>query len=588
MQENVNDASINLNKNINVPESTEFSLFKQKILEVIDTIRTKKKRADINSIYKQLCRNQASNIDEKAIARFVSELTKLNEIVNKKTNYDDSFSKVICKADKQVTTLLANMTSEIDSTLPIDCSICTPANEFSKSNDNTNQNDLETEDENISEVTPFINNTDCTPMISNEKNVSRKKDKQIERVEAELGAIKSHLKCEIGNMISKIESISNSFVTSLHNFNDQLKNFNILKDNLTFLQKELEEKNQIIKTLMETQPIHESHSLKQQQQQNQIEERFSEEESLPWQKVTSKQRNNRNQSLEKLKLFVGNLNQSITKKDLNELLGLECTPYLRETCSIKMPKIKHMGQSKGFTFLNVPADVRNEIIKLDGIECKNQTIKIEKARTQYVSKPHKAKIRSSPVVDKNPENQDMFIRNIVPGSKSYAEAKVPSNSAVTSNNVVIFEDSIFNFSTKLKCNISRALTNGRARFKYFPAATSKELLHYIDVTLEESNFEVAVIHVGVNDLMNSNNSVDKLLKNIYSMAEKYKKNGVKKIFIRGIVKNNQINDFITQEVNRRIYDDCQKETTVLLSMMVSVVTFSSKMVFIYWIVVNKV
>ena len=54
-------------------------------------------------------------------------------------------------------------------------------------------------------------------------------------------------------MNSKIESISNSFVTSLNNFNDQLKNFNILKDNPSFLQKELEEKNQIMKTLMETQ-----------------------------------------------------------------------------------------------------------------------------------------------------------------------------------------------------------------------------------------------------------------------------------------------------------------------------------------------
>ena len=139
----------------------------------------------------------------------------------------------------------------------------------------------------------------------------------------------------------------------------------------------------------------------------------------------------------------------------------------------------------------------------------------------------------------------MFIRNIVPGNKSYAQAKVPSsnvvgsqsNSARASNNVVIFGDSIVNFSTKLKYNISRALTNGRARCKYFPAATSKELLHYIDATLQESNFEVALIHVGVNDLMNSNTSVDKLLKNIYSMAEKCKNNGVKKVFISGIVKN---------------------------------------------------
>ena len=52
MQENVHDVNINLNENINDSESSEFSLFKPKILEAID-IRTKKKRADVNSIYKK-------------------------------------------------------------------------------------------------------------------------------------------------------------------------------------------------------------------------------------------------------------------------------------------------------------------------------------------------------------------------------------------------------------------------------------------------------------------------------------------------------------------------------------------------------
>ena len=97
-------------------------------------------------------------------------------------------------------------------------------------------------------------------------------------------------------------------------------------------------------------------------------------------------------------MFVGNLNQSATEKDLNELFGLECTPYLWETFCIEMPENKRMGQSKGFAFLNTPAHVRDQIIKLDGIEHKNQTIKIEKARTQYLSKPHKATIRPSPVL----------------------------------------------------------------------------------------------------------------------------------------------------------------------------------------------
>ena len=202
-------------------------------MKAIDTIRTKKKRANVNSIYKELRRNQASNIDEKTMASFVSEIIKSNEIVNKKTNYGDSSGKVINKVDKQVTTVLANMTSkidhneinnEIDLTPSIDRNICTPANESSKSRNNTNQNDLQTEDENISEVTSLLNNTVCTPMISNKKNVSRKEDKQIKSIEAELAAVKSHLKCQIANINIKIESMSNSFVTSLNSFNvnDQL------------------------------------------------------------------------------------------------------------------------------------------------------------------------------------------------------------------------------------------------------------------------------------------------------------------------------------------------------------------------------
>ena len=97
-------------------------------------------------------------------------------------------------------------------------------------------------------------------------------------------------------------------------------------------------------TRKDTQPILESQNLKQQQQQQyQTEKRFSEGESFPWESVTTKQRNNQNQSTEKTKLFVGNLNESTTEKDLNELFGLESTSYLREMCRIEMPKNKRAG-----------------------------------------------------------------------------------------------------------------------------------------------------------------------------------------------------------------------------------------------------
>ena len=90
----------------------------------------------------------------------------------------------------------------------------------------------------------MLNDTVCTPKISNEKNVSSKEDKQIKRAEAELADVKGHLKCEIAKMNSKAESLSDSFVTSLNDFKDQLNNVNFLKNNPNFLQKELEEKKQ--------------------------------------------------------------------------------------------------------------------------------------------------------------------------------------------------------------------------------------------------------------------------------------------------------------------------------------------------------
>ena len=68
-----------------------------------------------------------------------------------------------------------------------------------------------------------------------------------------------------------------------------------------------------------------------------------------------------------------------------------------------------------------------------------------------------------------------------------------------------------------------------------------------------------MIHVRVNDLLNSNNSVDKPLKNIDSIAEKCKSSGVKNVFISAMVKNNRNNNSIIQEINRKTYNDCQKE-----------------------------
>ena len=68
------------------------------------------------------------------------------------------------------------------------------------------------------------------------------------RIEADLSALKSHVKCELLNMMIKMESLINSASNGY-----LCKSCENMKGNLSFLLKELLTKNEFIKSLLETQ-----------------------------------------------------------------------------------------------------------------------------------------------------------------------------------------------------------------------------------------------------------------------------------------------------------------------------------------------
>ena len=88
-----------------------------------------------------------------------------------------------------------------------------------------------------------------TPHISIIKDQTQQK---ILRVEAELSAIKSHFRCELSTLNSKIESLTTSLNGALNKLENR-KCCSIVEDNLLFLQKELLSKDDIIQSLVETQ-----------------------------------------------------------------------------------------------------------------------------------------------------------------------------------------------------------------------------------------------------------------------------------------------------------------------------------------------
>ena len=91
---------------------------------------------------------------------------------------------------------------------------------------------------------------------------------------------------------------------------------------------------------------------------------------------------------------------------------------------------------------------------------------------------YKQSKRPEVVVYRFPENQHTFQKKCtVPGDKTSRQETATEKT--THTNVAILEDSIISFSRSIKSEFNKTLRSGRARFKHFPGASSKDLLHYI-------------------------------------------------------------------------------------------------------------
>ena len=83
-----------------------------------------------------------------------------------------------------------------------------------------------------------------------------------------------------------------------------------------------------------------------------------------------------------------------------------------------------------------------------------------------------------------------------------------------SSNTIIFIDSIAKGIHIHEFN--RFIKNSTATMFNFLGASSHQMLHYLDVHLEDRQINTVVIHVGINDILrgSSQSSIDGLLQNI--------------------------------------------------------------------------
>ena len=163
----------------------------------------------------------------------------------------------------------------------------------------------------------------------------------------------------------------------------------------------------------------------------------------------------------------------------------------------------------------------------------------------FSNKRNSTRWQAQVVINQNPENDNDYRKSkFVPGDKLYSEAGKHHSSTSNNNNIVVFGDSIPNFSRKCKSGFNRNIISARARFKHFPFAISKDLLCYVDATLQDATYDAAIIHVGVNDILNkqSHNQTTQLTCSLRKISARCKSYGLKHVFVSSLLYTSKIKE----------------------------------------------
>ena len=205
---------------------------------------------------------------------------------------------------------------------------------------------------------------------------------------------------------------------------------------------------------------------------------------------------------------------------------------------------------------------QNTLVELIDSTTKNQKQNQNKGITQNV-------VRKRPpvVVNNFPENQNVFSnKRIVPGNNSYNDAakknmdkSIEANKAgkMNNQNIKIFTDSIPK-GIKMK-ELNRHVHSGNAKMYCFPGATSTQLLHYLDINLDNTT-DTVILHIGINDLLQgmTDNIINNLMNNIEQMVEKCRSFGIKRVFLSGITVTMRITCPNLEKVHNQLVSLCQK------------------------------
>ena len=66
--------------------------------------------------------------------------------------------------------------------------------------------------------------------------------------------------------------------------------------------------------------------------------------------------------------------------------------------------------------------------------------------------------------------------------------------------------------------LNKKMIRFKGACKLFPGTTSKDFVRHVKLTLQESEVDIAILRMGVNDILNLGSSIDPVSKDIMSIT----------------------------------------------------------------------
>ena len=177
------------------------------------------------------------------------------------------------------------------------------------------------------------------------------------------------------------------------------------------------------------------------------------------------------------------------------------TQYLRGTCRINLVISKNTGKYQKFAFITTPDHVQDELLKLNGVEFKGRPIIVETAKSKSA-------------------HQNQATQNLFHQSKK---------------NIALFSDSI---PRGIKFNeLNQKINRSRIHLKAFSGVRAQHLNHYLVLSLGEYEYDCAIIHVGINDILRhkNENELKNLPEDILKIANSCRNHNINKVFVSSIL-----------------------------------------------------